>query len=103
MECLEGATLKQRHRQRPLRSRSAPNALALKSPTLWMPRIPRVSSTAISSPRTSSLRRGAHAKILDFGLAKMGGSPSHGADAPTLTVTGTESRQDPRHTSLHGP
>ena len=43
-----------------------------------------------------------HAKILDFGLAKMGGPIAHDADSPTLTLRRDARRHGPRDGGLHG-
>ena len=43
-----------------------------------------------------------HAKILDFGLAKMQSPIVHGDDAPTLTVRRDARRHDPGDGSVHG-
>ena len=43
-----------------------------------------------------------HAKILDFGLAKMGSPIAHAADSPTLSVHRDARRHGPRDGGLHG-
>ena len=57
MEYLEGTTLKDRLAAGPLSLNTVLDAGHRRSPTRWMPRIPRASSTATSSPPTSSSDR----------------------------------------------
>ena len=72
MEFLDGQTLKHRIAGRPLESETLLHWPS-KSPMHSTRLMAKASSIATSSPRTFSSPRG-HAKILDFGLAKVTGT-----------------------------
>jgi serine/threonine protein kinase len=94
MEYLDGMTLKHRTAGKPIET-DILLGWALRLPTLWMPRTVRASSIAISSRLTSFFSARGHAKILDFGLAKVApsrSSPDQGAAASTMTAVGDQHR-----------
>ena len=80
MEMLEGQTLKHLIGGKP-RSIALSLNWRFKSPTHSAPRMRRASSIATSSPPTSSSRETRHAKVLDFGVAKLAALPRRRSDA----------------------
>jgi len=74
--------------------------------TLWMPRTVRASSIAISSRLTSFFSVRGHAKILEFGLAKVApprSSPDQGAAASTMTAVASSTGPAPERRSAPSP
>jgi serine/threonine protein kinase len=71
MEFLDGVTLKHRIAGRPLETETIFSPSPSRSPMRSTRRTPKESSIATSSLPTSFVTKRGHAKILDFGLAKV--------------------------------
>ena len=89
MEFLDGTTLKHRILGQPVSQSRHCFRSPSRSPTDWMPRIPPESPIVTSSPRTCSSPTRGHAKILDFGLAKVGSADYPLGIDPTALPTRT--------------
>ena len=96
MEYLEGMTLKHRIAGRPLETDTL-LSLASTSPMRSTPPMPRASSIATSSLRNIFVTQRGHAKILDFGLAKVTpvGSGSGGSMSAATAAMSEENLTSP--------
>ena len=88
MEFLDGMTLKHRIAGRPMEIESL-SIWRSRSPRAWRLRTVRASSTVTSNPPTYFVTKRGHAKILDFGLAKLAPKAEAIASQATLAADAT--------------